>query len=278
MFKNFLRESNDENINELQVSWYEIEKGLHYLRKKEWGTGLKQFKFIEKHFQDMYDDQVIFHLKAFILTSTSQLKFDFHTYCMRKYQLRSYIGMLRQQDNVYQNNLFAKASYIMINGLMEYAEALPKIKQAEEEEKKSTEEMDKESRKKLKKEKELKDKTRKETEPHKTKLDYWGEKFLAEMKDPYQEASNFAKIAITLNIESEKIRTPLFTSICHLYLKKGTASSLSIYNSNMLDIGKPLLVLKAFKKLESKIKESEEVKKIGVDTLKLSEFLFVNAF
>lgn len=59
MFKTFLRETNDENIVDLQVSWYEIEKGLYYLRKKEWGPGLKQFKFIEKHFQDMYDDQVI---------------------------------------------------------------------------------------------------------------------------------------------------------------------------------------------------------------------------
>eukprot|EP00331_Platyophrya_macrostoma_P008487 CAMPEP_0176430588 /NCGR_PEP_ID=MMETSP0127-20121128/14336_1 /TAXON_ID=938130 /ORGANISM="Platyophrya macrostoma, Strain WH" /LENGTH=730 /DNA_ID=CAMNT_0017812493 /DNA_START=26 /DNA_END=2218 /DNA_ORIENTATION=- len=236
MFKNFLRESNDENIVDLQVSWYEIEKGLYYLRKKEWGTGLKQFKFIEKHFQDMYDDQ-----------------FDFHTYCMRKYQLRSYVGMLRQQDRVYQNNLFAKASQIMINGLMQYAEELPKIKQAEEEEKKNVEDMDKEARKKLKKEKELKDKARNDTEPHKTKIDYWGEKFLAEMKDPYQEASNFAKIAITLKVESEKLRTPLFTAISHLYLKKR----------------KPLLVLKAFKHLEGKIKESEEVKKIAVEALKL---------
>lgn len=38
------------------------------------------------------------------------------------------------------------------------------------------------------------------------------------------------------------------------------------------EIGKPLLVLKAFKKLEGKIKECEEVKKIGVDLLKLSKF------
>lgn len=133
--------------------------------------------------------------------------------------------MLRQQDNVYQNNLYAKAAYLMINGLMQYADELPKIKQTEEEEKKNIEEMDKDARKKLKKEKELKEKTRAETEPHKTKIDYWGDKFLAEMKDPYQEASNFAKTSITLNIESEKIRTPLFKSICHLYLKKGTANS-----------------------------------------------------
>lgn len=58
LFKHFLRETNDENINDLQVIWYEIEKGLHYLRNKEWGTGLQQFKYIHKHFEDMYEDQV----------------------------------------------------------------------------------------------------------------------------------------------------------------------------------------------------------------------------
>jgi hypothetical protein len=48
----------DENVHELQTMWYEIELGKAFLRKNDFGSGLRQFKFIEKHFLDMYEDQV----------------------------------------------------------------------------------------------------------------------------------------------------------------------------------------------------------------------------
>ena len=58
LLKTFIRDSSDTNIHELQYMWYENELGKAHLRKKEFGPALRQFKFIEKHFQDFYEDQV----------------------------------------------------------------------------------------------------------------------------------------------------------------------------------------------------------------------------
>lgn len=58
LLKTFIRDSSDANIHELQYMWYENEMGNAYLRQKQYGPGLRQFKFIEKHFQDFYEDQV----------------------------------------------------------------------------------------------------------------------------------------------------------------------------------------------------------------------------
>lgn len=157
--------------------------------------------------------------------------------------LKSYVEMLRQQDNVYQNKQFIKAAIYMINGLMDYKNALPELKQKEEAEKKALEDMDKEARKKAKKDKEIKDKKRSETEPHKTKIDYWGEKFLTEMKDPLDEASTFAKLAINLKVEDDKTRLPLFTAICKLYiLKSNKPNHCHIYLNNLNTINRKAIV------------------------------------
>ena len=58
LLKTFIRDSSDANLHELQYMWYECELGNAYLRLKEFGPGFRQFKFIEKHFQDFYEDQV----------------------------------------------------------------------------------------------------------------------------------------------------------------------------------------------------------------------------
>lgn len=59
LIKLFLRDASDGNVHDLQTMWYEIEVGKSHLRKQEFGPGLRQLKFIEKHFNDMYEDQVI---------------------------------------------------------------------------------------------------------------------------------------------------------------------------------------------------------------------------
>lgn len=83
--------------------WYECEVARSFLRKKDFGSGLRQIKFIEKHFNDIYEDQ-----------------FDFHTYCLRRYTLRAYINMLRFQDNLNNNPIFLKAACIIMQGLIDY--------------------------------------------------------------------------------------------------------------------------------------------------------------
>ena len=58
LIKLFLRDPSDGNVHDLQTMWFEMQVGKAYLRLKEFGPGLRQIKFIEKHFNDMYEDQV----------------------------------------------------------------------------------------------------------------------------------------------------------------------------------------------------------------------------
>ena len=52
---------------------------------------LKKFLAVHKHFEDFREDQ-----------------FDFHGYCARKMTLRSYLQMLRMQDQLYHSIAFSK--------------------------------------------------------------------------------------------------------------------------------------------------------------------------
>jgi hypothetical protein len=63
------------DLVEMQCMWFALECGESYIRQGKIGRALKKFHQVEKHFADMTDDQ-----------------FDFHTYCLRKMTLRSYIG------------------------------------------------------------------------------------------------------------------------------------------------------------------------------------------
>ena len=65
------------NLFEMQCMWYEIAAGNCALRKGKLALALKCFLSVEKHFNDFVEDQ-----------------FDFHSYCLRKVTLRSYIGKL----------------------------------------------------------------------------------------------------------------------------------------------------------------------------------------
>lgn len=63
------------NLFEMQCMWYEIAAGNCALRKGKMALALKCFLSVERHFKDFVEDQ-----------------FDFHSYCLRKVTLRSYIG------------------------------------------------------------------------------------------------------------------------------------------------------------------------------------------
>ena len=55
---------------------------------------LKNFLEVIKHFAVFKEDQ-----------------FDFHSYCVRKMTLRNYISMLRMEDEILQNEYYAKVSH-----------------------------------------------------------------------------------------------------------------------------------------------------------------------
>uniref|UniRef100_A0A8C2D736 N(alpha)-acetyltransferase 15, NatA auxiliary subunit b n=1 Tax=Cyprinus carpio TaxID=7962 RepID=A0A8C2D736_CYPCA len=86
-----------ENLNEMQCMWFQTECALAYNSMKKYGEALKKCHEIERHFVEITDDQ-----------------FDFHTYCMRKMTLRSYVDLLKLEDVLRMHPFYFKASQTAI--------------------------------------------------------------------------------------------------------------------------------------------------------------------
>ncbi|KAJ4450875.1 N-alpha-acetyltransferase 15, NatA auxiliary subunit, partial [Periplaneta americana] len=82
-----------ENLNEMQCMWFQTECALAYQRLEKWGEALKKCHEVDRHFSEIIEDQ-----------------FDFHTYCMRKMTLRSYVGLLRLEDVLRAHPFYFKAA------------------------------------------------------------------------------------------------------------------------------------------------------------------------
>jgi N-alpha-acetyltransferase 15/16, NatA auxiliary subunit len=94
-----------ENLNEMQCMWFQTECALAYKRMNQLGDSLKKCHEIDRHFSEIIEDQ-----------------FDFHTYCMRKMTLRSYVDLLRLENRLRDHPFYFKAakcaidvSYFFIN-------------------------------------------------------------------------------------------------------------------------------------------------------------------
>lgn len=105
-----------ENLNEMQCMWFQTECALAYQRLRRWGDALKKCHEIDRHFSEIIDDQ-----------------FDFHTYCMRKMTLRSYIGLLRLEDVLRAHPFYFKAARCAIEVYLHLFENPLKDVTAEEE-------------------------------------------------------------------------------------------------------------------------------------------------
>ncbi|KAJ1654570.1 hypothetical protein IWQ61_005520 [Dispira simplex] len=73
-----------QELHEMQCIWYMLEAGYSYQRQRQWGPALKKYHFVQHIFGEYADDQL-----------------DFHTYCLRKFTLRSYLDLLTWEDRVY---------------------------------------------------------------------------------------------------------------------------------------------------------------------------------
>ncbi|KAF9972234.1 hypothetical protein BGZ73_004674 [Actinomortierella ambigua] len=80
------------DLVDMQAMWYSLECGESHLRQGQLGKALKRFHQVEKHFFDFTDDQ-----------------FDFHTYCLRKVTLRSYVALLRLEDQLRTHPYYVRA-------------------------------------------------------------------------------------------------------------------------------------------------------------------------
>ena len=91
-----------KNLHEMQCIWYEHELGSAHLRLAEKSDGnfesvgraLHKYRYILQHFDDMHEDQ-----------------FDFHSYCLRKMTLRSYLDMLKFEDQIYAHPFYSKGAW-----------------------------------------------------------------------------------------------------------------------------------------------------------------------
>ncbi|KAJ3659247.1 hypothetical protein Zmor_010948 [Zophobas morio] len=105
-----------ENLNEMQCMWFETECALAYQRLGKYGEALKKCHETDRHFSEIIEDQ-----------------FDFHTYCMRKMTLRSYVGLLRLEDVLRGHPFYFKAAKCAIEVYLHLFDEPLKDESAEQE-------------------------------------------------------------------------------------------------------------------------------------------------
>jgi len=95
MCAKFTREgvSASESLNDMQCFWFEIESAKAYARLGNYGEALKKCHQVERHFAAFYEDQ-----------------FDFHSYCIRKMTLCSYMKILRFEDTLRNHRYYLEAA------------------------------------------------------------------------------------------------------------------------------------------------------------------------
>eukprot|EP00871_Galdieria_phlegrea_P000174 jgi/Galph1/1157/GphlegSOOS_G5880.1 len=80
-----------QSIYDLQVIWLELASAEAHFRLGELSRALKLLMAVQRHFDDILEDQ-----------------FDFHSYCLRKATLRSYVRVLRLEDNLFGQKYYLR--------------------------------------------------------------------------------------------------------------------------------------------------------------------------
>ncbi|CAM9940380.1 unnamed protein product [Ectocarpus sp. 4 AP-2014] len=106
----FTRHEGDpqHNLFEMQCSWFELEWAEAQIRAGKPGLAMKKALAVHTHFEDFVEDQ-----------------FDFHTYCMRKVTLRSYLGMLRMVDDLRSQESYRRASALLVRAYLRLHDERP---------------------------------------------------------------------------------------------------------------------------------------------------------
>ncbi|KAI3455389.1 hypothetical protein Pfo_012052 [Paulownia fortunei] len=179
------------NLHDMQCMWYELASGESYLRQGDLGRALKKFLAVEKHYADITEDQ-----------------FDFHSYCLRKMTLRTYVEMLKFQDRLHSHSYFHKAAAGAIKCYLKLYDSPSKSSTEEDEEmsklppsqKKKLRQKQRKAEARAKKEAEVKEESiatavsrsgKRQVKP--VDLDPHGEKLLR-VEDPLVEATKYLKL------------------------------------------------------------------------------------
>lgn len=95
---------NESTAYELQNMWYEIEMARCFLHREEYGPGLRHLQFVQKQFEDMYEDQ-----------------YDFHSYSLYRWSLKEYVELVNYGNDIYNDRKYMQAAALAIKYLMDYA-------------------------------------------------------------------------------------------------------------------------------------------------------------
>ncbi|KAJ3670740.1 hypothetical protein LUZ60_008166 [Juncus effusus] len=182
------------NLHDMQCMWYELDSGESYFRQGDLGRALKNFLAVEKHYNDMMEDQ-----------------FDFHSYCLRKMTLRAYVSMLKFQDQLHSHEYFRNAAAGVIRCYMKLFDSPPKSSNEESDDmsklspaqRKNLKQKQKKEAARAKKEAEEKaeqeaaanaaSKSSKRQNARPVDTDPFGEKLL-QVENPLQEATKYLKL------------------------------------------------------------------------------------
>jgi peptide alpha-N-acetyltransferase len=81
------------DLHDMQCLWYLTEDGEAYLRRGDLGLALKRFTSIADIFDVWQEDQ-----------------FDFHSFSLRKGQIRAYVDMIKWEDHLREHPFFTRAA------------------------------------------------------------------------------------------------------------------------------------------------------------------------
>ncbi len=183
----------------MQCMWWEIETGKSYHRQNNLRSSLKNFNFIERHFEQFVEDQ-----------------FDFHVYAFRKFVLLNYIQMIDFEDHLYNNKFARKAALGMIKTLKTMTKVggdeLKKVEKEKGEFEKTTEY--KELQRKLQ-EKDEDDDYKVDPDPQGFDL------YKTALADPYKKALQFGGMVAKHNPECAALQAAMIP----VYLNKSKYSA-----------------------------------------------------
>ena len=202
------------DLHDMQCVWYLTEDGESYFRQRKLGLALKRFKALYDIFETWHEDQ-----------------FDFHSFSLRKGQIRAYIDMVRWEDVLREHPFYTRAAisavqvYLLLHDKPEIvhgslANGMPNTDGMDANEKKKA--LKKAKREQEKREAEAKEVEKKSTakktgtgadgEPKKEDPDPNGAK-LVETKEPLEDAMKYLNHLLEMsprNIEGQFVGFEVF--------------------------------------------------------------------